>query len=126
MSATYFLAQLPGWLLAALVLWGLHHWGVLTAGFAAALLGVWIAKDLLLFPVMRRFYESEPAAGRMVGELGTAVTAVAPEGLVRVRGELWKAQSSDAIAPGTRIRVREIEGLTLVVSPLSSNASNES
>ena len=112
---SYLLVQVPGWFVAGLVLWGLHRWGVLGAPYAAALLVIWIAKDLLLFPAMRRFYEPEPVGQRMVGESGTAVTALTPHGLVRVRGELWKAQSDDEIAPGARVCVLGVQGLTLLV-----------
>lgn len=111
----YFFAQVPGWVFGAIVLWGLQHWGVLPAGYAFGLFLVWIAKDVLLFPVMRRFYEPEPAGKRMIGESGTAVTAVAPDGLVRVHGVLWKARSDNAIPKGAAVRVRDVDGLTLLV-----------
>lgn len=118
---TYLLAQVPGWVLAAVVLWGLNRWVGLPAGIAAGLLLVWIAKDALLFPFMQRFYQSEPAARRMVGESGTAVTALAPAGLVRVHGELWKARSDQQVPQGTRVRVVDIEGLTLLVAAVGQD-----
>lgn len=112
----YFVAQLPGWVFAAIVLWALEHWGVLPAAYAAGLLLLWIVKDVLLFPVMRRFYEPEPAGKRLIGESGTAVTAVAPDGIVRVHGVLWKARSEQAIPAGVMVRIRDVDGLTLVVA----------
>jgi membrane-bound serine protease (ClpP class) len=36
-------------------------------------------------------------------------------GLVFVRGELWRARSQDPLTPGERVRVDELEGLTLRV-----------
>ena len=113
----YLIAQVPGWGFAAVALWALQHWSVLSPGLATAVLALWIAKDLLLFSKMRRFYESEPASRRMIGEGGTAETAVAANGLVRVRGELWRARSEQEIAPGTAVLVRDVYGLTLLVSP---------
>ncbi len=53
----------------------------------------------------------------MIGELGVARTAVSPEGKVFVHGELWNATSSVPINEGTRVRVRAIEGLRVVVEP---------
>lgn len=53
----------------------------------------------------------------MIGELGVARTAVAPEGKVFVHGELWNATSGTPINEGTRIRVRAVEGLRVVVEP---------
>ena len=111
-------------MIAAVVLWVLQHVGVLSTGFAAALLLVWIVKDALLFPFMRRFYEAEPAGRGMIGESGTVVSELAPEGLVRVRGELWKARAEEEIPAGARVRVRDLEGLTLLVARDSVQAES--
>ncbi len=39
-------------------------------------------------------------------------------GLVFVRGELWRARSSQPLAPGQRVRVDALDGLTLRVHPV--------
>jgi membrane protein implicated in regulation of membrane protease activity len=36
-------------------------------------------------------------------------------GLVFVRGELWRARSNEPLAPGERVRVDQLNGLTLDV-----------
>ena len=113
----YVLLQLPGWLLAALILWLAHVRANVPASAAIALLAAWMAKDLLLFPTMRRFYVSEPAERRIVRERGTAVTALTPDGFVRVHGELWQARSDTQLEEGAPVRVRDIQGLLLLVSP---------
>lgn len=51
----------------------------------------------------------------MIGLYGKAQTAIAPEGTVFVRGELWRARSPMTIAPGEAVRVTDINGLTLNV-----------
>jgi len=51
----------------------------------------------------------------MIGLLGVAYTDLDPAGKAMVRGELWGARAAQRIPQGTRVRVREIEGLTLVV-----------
>jgi membrane protein implicated in regulation of membrane protease activity len=112
----YLMAQLPGWGLAAFVVWALHGLVGLRLWLAFLLLAVWVVKDLVLFPVMRRFYEPQPAARRIVGETGTAITAISPDGLVRIRAELWQARADEQIAAGTPVRVLDIEGLTLLVT----------
>jgi membrane-bound serine protease (ClpP class) len=53
----------------------------------------------------------------MIGALGVAQTDLAPTGKVWVHGELWEARAADRIPQGTRVRVREMEGLSLVVEP---------
>ncbi len=51
----------------------------------------------------------------MIGEVGVARTPVAADGKVFVRGELWNATASSAIAEGSRVRIRSVEGLRVNV-----------
>lgn len=51
----------------------------------------------------------------MIGLVGVAETDLDPAGKILVRGEIWEARAADRIPKGARVRVREIEGLTLVV-----------
>jgi membrane-bound serine protease (ClpP class) len=51
----------------------------------------------------------------MIGLTGKAETAIAPEGTIFVRGELWRARSKTGIAPGASVRVTGMDGLTLDV-----------
>ena len=53
----------------------------------------------------------------MIGETGTAFTALAPEGKVFVHGEYWNAVSPVPVAAGARVRVKAIDGLMLTVEP---------
>jgi membrane-bound serine protease (ClpP class) len=54
--------------------------------------------------------------------LAGAVGEVRRDGLVFVNGELWRARPADgvALAPGQRVRIDRIDGLTLEVTPLGS------
>lgn len=51
----------------------------------------------------------------MIGEIGTAITPVAGDGKVFVRGEYWDAASTNPVAAGSRIRVTGINKLKLQV-----------
>lgn len=51
----------------------------------------------------------------MIGLTGRAETAIAPEGTVFVRGELWRARSRMRVARGESVRVTGVDGLTLDV-----------
>jgi membrane-bound serine protease (ClpP class) len=56
----------------------------------------------------------------MIGRIATALTPLAPNGQVEVRGEIWQAMVSPDAAPvptGAQVTVRGIDGLTLKVSP---------
>jgi membrane-bound serine protease (ClpP class) len=54
----------------------------------------------------------------MVGEIGVVRTQLGPEGTVFVHGETWNAIASAPIAEGARVRVRQVDGLRLLVEPV--------
>jgi membrane-bound serine protease (ClpP class) len=56
----------------------------------------------------------------LVGEIGTARTALSPQGKVFVHGELWDAVASTDLAAGQTIVVRRVDGLQLQVDPVPS------
>jgi membrane-bound serine protease (ClpP class) len=80
-------------------------------------------------PAMVRTRFSTPTIGRewMVGELGTARTAVSPDGVVMVREAPWRARTSRVtpIEPGQPVRVVSIDGLLLEVEPIEADAGAE-
>lgn len=51
----------------------------------------------------------------MIGETGQALTDIAPQGRVRVHGEIWKANSVQPIEAGAQVRVVAIKDLELMV-----------
>lgn len=63
-------------------------------------------------------------ADDLVGASATVRSALDPEGQVFVEGALWRARLADGspgeaahVAPGSRVRVAEVRGLTLIVQP---------
>lgn len=77
-------------------------------------------------PSMVRTRFSTPTIGRdwMVGELGEVVEDVSPDGVVRMRGALWRARCNRAtpVTAGDQVRVVEVDGLWLQVEPLEGAA----
>jgi len=53
----------------------------------------------------------------MIGEIGVARTVVDASGKVFVHGELWNAMAKNTIPEGSRVRVREVDGLRVIVEP---------
>ena len=51
----------------------------------------------------------------LVGATGKVVTPCTPRGQVRVQGELWSARCDGGAEAGDTVRVRALDGLTLVV-----------
>ena len=56
----------------------------------------------------------------LVGEIGVAETPLSPSGKVFVHGEIWDAVSTATIAPGDRVVVTQVDGLTLRVDPVTA------
>jgi membrane-bound serine protease (ClpP class) len=56
------------------------------------------------------------AAG-LIDSVGTARTDLHPQGKVMVHGELWDARATVNVSAGTRVRVKMVDGLNLVVEP---------
>ena len=79
-------------------------------------------------PAMVRTRFSTPTIGRewMIGEVGTAVGEVAPDGIVTVRDAPWRARTNRAtpIAAGQAVRVASIDGLLLEVEPTDGGAKD--
>jgi membrane-bound ClpP family serine protease len=118
----YFLLQLPGAVTFALVILLVRHWMEFPGYLAWLLLGIWIGKDIFMFPVLWRFYDpsQHPDRFRMIGRKGTAVTNLNPEGYVMVQGERWQAgiaEGGNPIGQGESICVEAINGLKLTVRP---------
>jgi membrane-bound serine protease (ClpP class) len=72
-------------------------------------------------PAVVRSRFSTPTIGResMVGEMGTALADVSPDGTVEIRGAQWRARTNRAtpISAGDPVRVVGIDGLLLEVEP---------
>jgi membrane-bound serine protease (ClpP class) len=66
-------------------------------------------------------HERKAVTGRegMIDSVGVAETDLEPCGRVLVHGEIWDACSRAFLAKGSRVRVRALEGLTLMVEPES-------
>ncbi len=56
----------------------------------------------------------------LIGEIGIAQSTLAPSGKVFVHGELWDAVSTIPVPAGERIVVRQVDGLTLRVDPVTA------
>lgn len=63
---------------------------------------------------------SKPKTGGegLIGEVGVVRNRLQPEGKVFVHGELWNAVARGTIEPGTKVRVVDVDRLTLTVEEL--------
>jgi membrane-bound serine protease (ClpP class) len=79
-------------------------------------------------PSMVRTRFATPTVGRewMIGELGTALADINPEGIAEVSGGRWRARTNRAtpLKPGDSLRVIAIDGVTLEVEPQEGGAKD--
>jgi len=87
--------------------------GNVAKGVAIGLLAVFVVFIVLA----RRAMKKPIAVGReaMVGQVGAATTDIAPNGMVRLKGELWRATSEKPIREGDEVVVKDVKGLVLIV-----------
>ena len=89
-------------------------WGVVAVVVAAAI-------EVLEVAFWRRFlrrYRIQTGTEAMVGARAEVLEDCAPDGRVRVGGEIWNARSEVAVTRGRLVRIRSVEGLTLIVEPV--------
>jgi membrane-bound serine protease (ClpP class) len=89
---------------------------LLTALVVSVPIGI-IAVFLMTLVIRSRRTPVATGVNAMIGEIGIARTAVDGDGKVFVHGELWNAMAKNAIAEGTRVRVRGLDGMRVLVEP---------
>jgi membrane-bound ClpP family serine protease len=105
--------------LAAVVLWGLPRVGIdLHVGVLIALMVALAAYAITTYRMGSRALRRKPVVGLpdMVGARGKAVSDLAPEGTVKIKGELWDSRAEGRrINAGAEVIVVGQEGLKLIV-----------
>jgi membrane-bound ClpP family serine protease len=122
----YALLQIPSLIFLILVLIVLRQWFDIPVYLALGFIALWVAKDIILFPFLWRYYDADQLPDRftMVNSTGLAISRLEPEGYVQIRGERWLARTAETEKPierGKGIRVKNIRGLKLMVEPLTED-----
>ena len=116
----YLLFQLPGLCMAALVLLLLRHYQMISFSGAVICFIAWILKDWILYPWLRSVYQVSTRTGSktLIGCKGVAESHLAPEGLIRVRGELWRAvvnPADNVVRSGTEVEIVSAQRMEVFV-----------
>jgi len=105
--------------IAVIVLWGLPRLGINIPLWGLVVLMVaWLTYTVTTYRMGSRALRKKQIVGLpdMVGTKGKVVSPLAPEGLVRIKGELWVAKSaSGEMEPGGEVIVVGQDRLKLVV-----------
>lgn len=118
----YTLLQIPGTALLVLILIQLSNRFDLPVWSVWGIIAISVAKDIILFPFVWSAYDwdRQGETHSMVGRRGIAKERLAPSGYIQISGELWKAKVAEGSPPvekGEGVRVKEMQGLTLLVWP---------
>jgi membrane protein implicated in regulation of membrane protease activity len=121
--ARYLLFQVPGTLVAAIVLSLLVRWDSLSATTGWVFFGLWVFSEIAMYPILRVAYEPGNGSGgaeALMGLRGVANGPLDPHGWIVIGAERWRAEVASGlpgIAAGAAVRVREVRNLTLIVEP---------
>jgi membrane-bound ClpP family serine protease len=115
--------------MAALVLLVLRRSGMISSSGAVICFVAWMLKDWILYPWLRSAYEVSPRTGSktLIGYKGVAESHLAPEGFVRVRGELWQAVATPSdliISSGIKVEIVDAEGMKVFVRPVNDDINS--
>lgn len=113
--------QIPGWIITGLIILGLYSWRYLPGWVAIFGFSGWILKDVLMYPLLRRAYESDvkPGSQALVGMRGVAQDHLDPRDYVRVRGELWNTVANpidQVIFAGTEVEIVSADSMLVIVT----------
>jgi len=105
--------------LVVIVLWGLPQLGIhIPLAGLIALMAAWGALSVFTYQMGSRALRRKLIVGLpdMVDSKGKVVSPLAPEGLVRIKGELWVAKSTGRrMDTGEEVTVVGQDGLKLIV-----------
>ena len=113
-------------LLPALLLLLLGHYQMISFSGALICFAAWMLKDWILYPWLKSAYKVSNRTGSktLIGYKGVAESHLAPEGLIRVRGELWRAVASPRdliIRTGIAVEIIDTDGMTVFVRPVKED-----
>ena len=105
--------------LAVVVLWGLPQFGFyIPLPGLIVLMVLWLAFSIFVYRAGSRALRLKPVFDLplMTGSKGKVVSPLVPEGLVRIKGELWMARArGKQIEVGAEVVIVDQDGLKLVV-----------
>ena len=106
--------------LDAIMLWGLPYFNIHIPWWGLAMLMIALAVyACVAYRIGKPTLTMKPLVSleTMTGSEGKVVTPLAPEGYVKVKGELWKASSTESeLEVGDEVVVVGIDGLKLIVN----------
>jgi membrane-bound ClpP family serine protease len=97
------------------------EWGI------AILLTTFVAYNYAIYRICKNTQNKEALlpTQAMIGRRGITNTKLCPEGIVKVGSEKWRARAGTTIGKNAAIEVTAIEGFTLIVAEVTSEAKSD-
>ncbi len=109
-------------LIGCFLIFLLYHFGVDIWVFGVVIVILAALITFIAYIFLPHLKKPVTGAEGMVGMTGVVVETLNPEGMVRIRGELWSAESTDnMIDRGKKIVVEKVNGLNLLVKKLKKD-----
>jgi membrane-bound serine protease (ClpP class) len=106
-------------IIAAIIVWGLPRLDIhLPLGVLIAIMAVWAANSIIFYRIGSRALRRRPVSGlgSVVSDTGKVVNPLKPDGVIKIKGELWEAKSVNGhIGAGEDVVVVEQDGLKVTV-----------
>ena len=77
----------------------------------------WEVSGALLSIRYSRRGRAQVGVETLVGRTASVITALLPDGQVKVNGEIWRAHSEHDVPVGAIVLIRAVNGMTLEVEP---------
>ena len=110
--------------IVVIALWGLPQLDIeIPLGVLITVMVLFLALSILLYQAGSRALRQKPVPlSVMIGTKGKVVSPLAPVGLIKIKDELWQAESvSDKINVGKEVMVTGQDGLKLIVRKRNSD-----
>jgi membrane-bound ClpP family serine protease len=106
-------------IIAGVVMWGLPRLDIhLPLGVLIAIMAVWAVNSIIFYRIGSQALRRRPVSGlgSVVNDTGKVVKPLTPDGVIKIKGELWEAKSAGGhIEVGEVVMVVEQDGLKVTV-----------
>ena len=86
-------------------------------------MAILVAKDIIAIKFIWNIIVKQPEVGReaLIGRIGIAYTDIDVYGLIRIDNELWKAETLYPVKKGEKVRITDMNGLSLLVESVTTD-----
>ena len=86
-------------------------------------MSILVVKDIIAIKFIWNILDKQPEVGReaLIGRTGIAYTDIDLYGLIRIDNELWKAETSIPVKKGEKVRITDMNGLSLLVESVTTD-----